>query len=258
MQRVLTSAVLIPFILWTVLLAPAWVFSLVVALVAAICYREFSGIARSAGFGEIPLLGYVAGLAILFAPFQYAILIATLAILLALTVSLRSANLSAAFPQAAMLAVGILYIFGAWKTAIPLHALNPWWLVFGLALNWIGDTGAFYVGRRFGAHKLAPHVSPAKSWEGAAASVFVSVIFGALFLPRLIPGVGVPRAAVLSVVVNIVGQFGDLAESALKRGAGVKDSGALLPGHGGLLDRVDSSLFALPVLYAVLLITRVA
>ncbi len=258
MQRVLTSAVLIPFILWTVLLAPPWVFRVVIALVAAICYREFCGIARAAGFGEIPLLGYAAGLAILFAPFQYAILIATLAVLLALTVSLQSDDLSSAFPRAAMLAIGILYIFGAWKTAIPLHALNPWWLVFALALNWIGDSGAFYVGRRFGRHKLAPRISPAKSWEGAGASVFVSVIFGALFLPRLIPGVGIPQAAGLSVVVNVVGQFGDLAESALKRGAGVKDSGTLLPGHGGLLDRVDSSLFALPVLYAALLITHVA
>lgn len=258
MRRVLTSAVLIPFILWTVLLAPAWVFSLVVALVATICFREFCGIARSAGFGEVPVLGYAAGLAILFAPVQYAMLIATLAILAALAISLRSTDLQVALPRAAMLAVGIIYIFGAWKTAIPLHALNPWWLVFGLALNWIGDTGAFYVGRRFGKHKLAPRVSPAKSWEGAAASVFVSAIFGVLFLPKLVPGVGIMQAAGLAIVVNIVGQVGDLAESALKRGAGVKDSGTLLPGHGGLLDRVDSSMFALPVLYAVLLITRVA
>ena len=256
MQRVLTSAVLIPFILWTVLLAPAWVFSVVVALVAAVCYREFTDIARAAGFDEVPILGYAAGLALLFAPFQYAIPIATPAILLALAFSLRSENLSTAIPQVGMLAAGILYIFGAWKTAIPLHALNPWWLVFGLALNWIGDTGAFYVGRRFGTHKMAPRVSPAKSWEGAAASVFVSVLLGAVFLPKLIAGVGILQAAGLSVIVNIAGQIGDLAESALKRGAGVKDSGTLLPGHGGLLDRVDSSMFALPVLYGVLLIAR--
>ncbi len=258
MQRVLTSAVLIPFILWTVLLAPAWVFSLVVALVAAVCYREFCEIARSAGFGEIPALGYVAGLSILFAPFQHALLIATLAVLLALTLSLRSANLQTAFPQVAMLAIGLLYVFGAWKTAIPLHALSPWWLVFGLALNWIGDTGAYYVGRRFGTHKLAPRVSPAKSWEGAAASVFVSVVFGSLFLSTLLPAVPMLQAIGLSVAVNIVGQIGDLAESALKRGAGVKDSGTLLPGHGGLLDRVDSSMFALPVLYGLLLMMRIA
>lgn len=256
MQRVLTSAVLIPFIVWTVLLAPSWVFSLVIAVVAVVCYREFTGIARAAGFGEVPIVGYAAGLALLFAPFEYGILIATLATLFALAFSLRSENLAAAIPQVGMLAAGILYIFGAWKTAIPLHALNPWWLVYGLALNWIGDTGAFYVGRRFGTHKLAPRVSPAKSWEGAAASVFVSVVFGAVLVPKLAPSVGTLQAAGLSVVVNIGGQIGDLAESALKRGAGVKDSGTLLPGHGGLLDRVDSSLFALPVLYGVLLISR--
>ncbi|MDQ6707046.1 MAG: phosphatidate cytidylyltransferase [Acidobacteriota bacterium] len=258
MRRLLTAAVLIPFILWTVLKAPVWVFIAVVVVVAEICYSEFSGIARAAGFGKLLWIGYLTGLAMLLTPPGHALLVAVLIALLALTISLRSPNLATAFPQAAILILGQLYIFGAWRTAIPLRAMSPYWLVFGLALNWIGDSGAFYVGRKIGRHKLAPRVSPGKSWEGAAASVAVSVIFGVLFLPRVVPGVSIAEAALLAAAVNIAGQLGDLAESALKRGAGVKDSGTLLPGHGGLLDRVDSSIFALPVLYGILRLLRLA
>ncbi|MGI8989743.1 MAG: phosphatidate cytidylyltransferase [Bryobacteraceae bacterium] len=258
MRRLLTAAVLIPFILWTVLKSPAWFFFIVVFVVAEICYREFSGIARAAGFATLPRIGYLTGLAILWTPAGNALIVAVLIALLGLTLSLRSPNLATAFPQAAILALGQLYIFGAWRMAIPLRALNPYWLVFGLALNWIGDSGAFYVGRKFGKHKLAPRVSPGKSWEGAAASVVVSAIFGVLFLPRVVPGVSIGEAVSLAIAVNIAGQFGDLAESAFKRGAGVKDSGTLLPGHGGLLDRVDGSLFALPVLYGILRLLRVS
>jgi phosphatidate cytidylyltransferase len=137
-----------------------------------------------------------------------------------------------------------------------LHAMNPYWLVFGLAVNWIGDTGAYYFGRNFGKHKLAPIVSPGKSWEGAAASVVAAMLFGIFFLARFVH-VDLLPAGAIAIAANIAGQVGDLAESAIKRGAGVKDSGTLLPGHGGMLDRVDSSLFSLPVLYALLYITSI-
>ncbi|MBV9441330.1 MAG: phosphatidate cytidylyltransferase, partial [Acidobacteriaceae bacterium] len=103
---------------------------------------------------------------------------------------------------------------------------------------------------RFGKHRLAPVVSPKKSWEGAAASVAASVLFGFLYLKTLVPVIAFWHIAVLAILGNVAGQFGDLTESAFKRGANVKDSGNLLPGHGGMLDRVDSSLFALPTVYA--------
>ena len=121
-------------------------------------------------------------------------------------------------------------------------------------LNWVGDIGAYYVGRTFGKHKLAPRVSPKKSWEGSVASVVTSGLVGTLYLQRFVPGVPLRHAIALTVAANIAGQFGDLAESAMKRGADVKDSGAILPGHGGFLDRVDSTLFALPVIYAYLML----
>jgi phosphatidate cytidylyltransferase len=93
-------------------------------------------------------------------------------------------------------------------------------------------------------------VSPKKSWEGSIASAVIGVIFGLIYLPLAIPGTAYWIAAVFALIANAAGQVGDLAESAIKRGAGVKDSGTLLPGHGGLLDRVDSTMFTLPVLWA--------
>ena len=148
--------------------------------------------------------------------------------------------------------MGLLYVYGAWNTAFLLRDISPYWLAFALGVNWIGDTGAYYTGRAIGKRKLAAQVSPGKTWEGSAGSLLASVVFGALFLPYFIPTTSIPWAIAISIAANIAGQFGDLAESAIKRGAGVKDSGAILPGHGGLLDRVDSQLFSLPVVYSFL------
>jgi phosphatidate cytidylyltransferase len=132
---------------------------------------------------------------------------------------------------------------------VELRAISPYWTFFALSLNWAGDIAALYVGRSIGRHKLAPEVSPAKSWEGSIGSTVASVIYGALYFPRLLPSVPLAEALGLTVIANVAGQLGDLCESAIKRGAGVKDSGNLLPGHGGWLDRVDSTLFTLPVVY---------
>ena len=111
----------------------------------------------------------------------------------------------------------------------------------------VNDSAAFYVGRRFGRRKLSPHVSPNKSWEGSAAGVAGAVAATAVW-SRLVLETWEPRLVLLGVLVAVAGQCGDLVESMLKRGAGVKDSGTLLPGHGGVLDRVDAFLFAAPVL----------
>ena len=164
-----------------------------------------------------------------------------------LTVALRLDALSRVLPSAGAAMLGIVYVFGAWRSAIDLHAISPYWLLFALAINWVGDIAAYYTGRALGRHKLAPRVSPAKSWEGATGSIAATVIFGLLYRGQL--GIGIAEIVLLSVLGNVAGQLGDLAESAMKRGAGVKDSGTLLPGHGGWLDRLDSSLFSMPVIY---------
>lgn len=251
MKRVVTSAILIPLITWVVLFSPTYVFAGTVCIFAALCWMEFAGIAIHYGARFTPLAGWIPGFAFLLIRREETLLLMAI-VLCALAVSLRVDNLRDAIPSSALYILGILYTFGAWRSAIALHESSQYWLLFALTINWVGDTAAFYVGRAIGKHKLAPAVSPGKSWEGAAASAVAAGIYGVLFLRWALPEVPVTTAALLAVAGNAAGQFGDLAESALKRGAGVKDSGTTLPGHGGWLDRLDSSLFSMPVVHILL------
>jgi phosphatidate cytidylyltransferase len=255
MKRVVTALLLVPVCVYSALFAPWWLFFAAVAIVALLCMREYAGITES-----FAPLGYAAGILILLAPAHEVAPIMVLATLAAMCLPLAAEELGKGFARASALVLGIVYIFGSWKTAILLHDSasqraafgiggGHHLLMFGLMVNWLGDTGAYYVGKNFGRHKLARAVSPSKSWEGAAASAVTGVVFGAVYLPLAIKGTSPFLAGALALAANIAGQVGDLAESAIKRGAGVKDSGSLLPGHGGMLDRVDSSMFALPVLY---------
>jgi phosphatidate cytidylyltransferase len=254
MKRILTAAALIPIIVYVVLWANFWLFLAVLVTAAFLSYREYNIIAGTYGFGSPGPIGYGAGLLLLVSEGE-AWLVITGLTLLALAVATRADDLAKALPRAALLGIGLVYVFGCWKCALPLREINPHWLMYALLLNWSGDMGAYYVGRAFGRHKMAPRVSPKKSWEGAAASVAISTLIAGTYLVRFVPGVSWPAAVVLTAVANAAGQIGDLAESTMKRGAGVKDSGGILPGHGGFLDRVDSTLFALPVVYTYLRLT---
>ena len=132
-----------------------------------------------------------------------------------------------------------------------LRAFSPRTVLMLLLLVWVCDSCAYYFGRSFGRHKLAPVVSPKKTWEGSVAGLVGAAVFGAAagtwwFLPELGPA----RGALAAACASTAGQLGDLVESLWKRGAGVKDSGTFLPGHGGFFDRIDSLLFAGPVMAA--------
>jgi phosphatidate cytidylyltransferase len=162
---------------------------------------------------------------------------------------MRDRDLAKALPRSALLVAGVIYIFGAWKCAVGLRAAGAHWLMYALLVSWVGDIGAYYVGRRFGKHRLAERVSPKKSWEGAAASVVTAIVAAGAYLVYFVPDVSIVEAILLTAAANAAGQLGDLCESAMKRGAGVKDSGAILPGHGGFLDRVDSTLFVMPLVF---------
>ena len=251
MKRVLTALGLIPVAAWVVLAADGWIFLAVLVIAACLSFCEYNSIAEGYGFGAPGVVGYGAGLLFLvWWDVPWPVLVAVTLIAMAMT--MREDDLAHALPRAALLVVGVIYVFGCWKCARPLRAINPHWLMYGLMLNWVGDIGAYYIGRPFGKHKLAPRVSPKKSWEGSVASVFTSILLGTLYLWHFIPSFPLGYAIALTAAANGAGQLGDLAESAMKRGAHVKDSGALLPGHGGFLDRVDSTLFALPVIYCFL------
>ena len=155
--------------------------------------------------------------------------------------------------ERAVVGLGLL-AFGLPYFALPIMALtllrwaSPWLLLMMLAVVWLGDSFAYYLGTRWGRHKLAPVVSPHKSWEGAVAGLAGSMLAAVAFhlwRPEAFPLVLVPLAAVTAVAA----QVGDLVESLVKRAASVKDSGTLLPGHGGVYDRIDALLFAAPVWY---------
>lgn len=244
MKRVVTSVFLGAFALWSIFLAPPYVFIAVVVLMACLCYHEYAGITLASGVEGAVNLGFAAGLIAMYRLDTLPLLAIGL-----MTFALGSRDLSKALGFAAATILGVIYIFLAWRCAIDLRAISPGWLFYALSINWAGDVAAYYAGRRFGRHKLAPRVSPGKSWEGAIASVIACTGYGLLLGHQLNLGISIPMMALLTVVANIAGQVGDLVESALKRGAGMKDSGTLLPGHGGFLDRLDSSLFTLPVVY---------
>lgn len=248
MKRLLTAIVLVPIVLYVALWGHALLFIGVTTLIAAFCFLEYS---RLAAAQQIPVAlwpGLVAGIAVVTLPSLDPVVI-LVAVCLGMGLALKSRDLSSVLPQAASLALGIIYCFVPWRCAVAIRGIAPHWLIFALAINWIGDAAAFYVGSRFGRHKLAPQISPGKSWEGTTASVVSSVFFGVGFRWLVAPETAIWEIVLVAVVANIAGQVGDLCESALKRGAGLKDSGTLLPGHGGWLDRVDSSLFSLPVVY---------
>lgn len=255
MKRLATAAVLIPVITYLLIGAPYWAFAAVLAAVAALCYIEFEGIVAAHGIARTGLPGFIAGFLVLFARTDGFAVICGIA-LVALTLALRSTDLRSELTRSAAFVLGIAYIFGAWRCADQLHALNPEWLFYSISLNWVGDSAALFAGRSFGRNKLAPAISPGKTWEGSIASVLGTVIFGVILSRFVLGAEPVWLVIGVGVLANIAGQIGDLCESALKRGAGMKDSGTMLPGHGGWLDRVDSTLFAVPVAYGLLQLAR--
>jgi phosphatidate cytidylyltransferase len=165
----------------------------------------------------------------------------------ALAISAR-APLEQGATSMGLLAFGIPYFALPAASLYRLQVFDPWVLVLLLAIVWMGDSGAYYIGKAWGRHKLAPRVSPNKTWEGAIASIASGLLAAAVWSYWRLGAVD-GRILLLAGLVSIAGQIGDLVESLLKRGAGVKDSGAILPGHGGMLDRMDALLFAAPVMW---------
>ncbi len=269
MTRVLTAAVLIPFVLFLVFWDSLPALTVVTALVSGLAAWEFLGLAEANGAPGTPRVAVLAGTALLFAcallrPEYTAPALGALAFLMLAICAFRLP-----FPQvlpAAAAAVFALLYTGWSLTTLPLieaQGNGPSLLLFLFLSVWSGDVAAYYVGRNFGRHKLT-RLSPNKTWEGSVASVAGTVlvtaalVYAAAQLNRggfdwlSYPG-PVARTLLLSVLLNVAAQLGDLLESALKRGAGVKDSGTLLPGHGGVLDRIDALLLAAPVLWYALL-----
>jgi len=288
LKRIATAVVLIPIVLALVLRAPVPVLATVACGVALLTIQEFLNLTESygvqpmgwathlfaalffvvlaiSGQGETALLSVgrfliVLGFTAAIVPFIF------------LTRAMRGEDLRAGYPAAAASVFAFTYI------ALPLGMLvqlrqqwaGAFYLLYLLLVVWAGDIFAYFVGKSIGRHLMAPRISPKKTWEGAAASVVASVAVGwtlfhyALPISSFLLRVGLIQRrdglfglekpamgpiVVLTIVLNVAAQLGDLVESLIKRGAGVKDSGSILPGHGGMLDRIDALLFAAPVLW---------
>jgi phosphatidate cytidylyltransferase len=274
MKRVITAVVLIPIVFVLVFLPPHWqaLFVAATAVVAALAGWEYLGLAKALG-ADPPRIPVVLAILALFAasyewPDQVAPALGILSLLLLLWCTFAS-PIHRVLPDASSSVFGLLYT-GFTLISVPAlrqQSNGPSLLVFLFCAVWAGDTTALYIGRTWGRHKLAPSISPNKSWEGAIASVVGSVAVAGGLL-ALADALGTHFNTVvlsfsedpvwywllLAAFLNIVAQVGDLAESALKRSAGVKDSGTILPGHGGVLDRIDALLLAAPALWYVQLI----
>ena len=265
MKRIVTAAVLIPLVLLLILKGHFWLLTLAAAVVALAAAWEFIGLADAGGV-KMPRILVLISIAALFGcAFRNADLIGpglcALGLILFLVCVFRS-PLERVLRDAASSLFCLVYI-GFTLCTLPLIGAQeggPSLLLLLLLVVWSGDTAAFYVGKSIGRRKLAPRLSPNKTWEGTIASVAGSLVITVLLiqLAKYLTGRGIDLLAYpgsvwnwlfLAVILNIAGQLGDLAESALKRGAGVKDSGTLLPGHGGVLDRIDALLLAAPVLW---------
>jgi phosphatidate cytidylyltransferase len=153
-------------------------------------------------------------------------------------------------PSAGISSSGLILVAFPLSYAVRLHGAGtqgPALLLFAMVIIWVGDSVAYFVGRSVGKHPLAPHLSPKKTWEGTVASFLGSLLVTLIFSRFL--AVPLPHLLAMAALGNVAGQIGDLLESAYKRSAGIKDSGSILPGHGGLLDRIDALILAFPVVW---------
>jgi phosphatidate cytidylyltransferase len=288
LKRIATAIVLIPIVLLLVLRAPVPVVAVVSAIVALMTVQEFLKLTESYGVQPLRWPTYIfVGLFFLqlavstsgatpqLSAVQFVIIAAfacAISPFLFLALAMRRQQLSTGYPAAAASAFAFAYI------ALPMGMLvqlrqqwaGAFWILYLLLVVWAGDIFAYFVGRSLGRHLMAPRISPKKTWEGATASLAASLLVGILLFNHALQissfflrlgliqrrdgmfGLEKPEIwpiILLTVALNIAAQIGDLVESLIKRGADVKDSGTILPGHGGMLDRIDALLFAAPVLW---------
>lgn len=258
-QRELTAAVLIPAVLAILVLAPLWAWTLLVALGASLALAEFFRLLKSAGWVVPETAGFAVFLAIVAAAY-FRSLPGIVGAAAAALLLLPTLVMFAAPPVGVLLASSSASVFATLYVAlgaaamVALRALGWRPVIFVLAVVWASDSAAYYVGRRFGRRKLAPVVSPKKTWEGLWGQLGAGLAVGLLSRVLLFPEGSLPGLALLGLSAAGLAVVGDLLESTFKRSCDVKDSGGLLPGHGGFLDRLDSLLYVSPLILGVALL----
>ena len=254
--RLATAAVAIPTLLALIFLAPPWGWGLVVVTVAMLGLVEYLWMAFPERGKRV--LGLLLGAAVIgaavSAPVPGQLVSAALSLLVAAgliyVVVLRD-DFERGLADLGLLAVGVLYTglllpHFYWLRNLPD---GPQWVTFVIVIGMAGDSGGYFVGHALGRHKLIPRVSPGKTVEGALGITFFSLVGGAASKLILLPGRSWGEILALSAVLAVIGQLGDLGESVMKRTFGAKESGWIFPGHGGVLDRIDSLLFPVTLVY---------
>ena len=266
MKRILTAAVVLPVLLFSIWTETPYFFVALAAVATILALGEFYNLAAKVGCSTQPALGFVAAILVIacFMLDTAEWIVAVLAVLsmsslvLALT---RPDQMNKSLVTVALTVAGVVYVavlagclvgvrmIPDSLTQLPTPRLSSKLLMMFFAMVIFADTGAYYTGRLLGRHKLAPKISPGKTVEGAVGGLIAALAAGPLSRLLFFHEIPIVHAIVLGGLIGVMGPLGDLSESMLKRGAGVKDSGMLLPGHGGMLDRVDSILFCAPLLY---------
>ena len=264
MKRILTAVIVLPFLIASILIPWLWWLFVVLAAAAMVLgLFEFYVLAKKLKLKPDAVVGYIAGAALFTISLkhdpvgnalltQVIVIVLTAATLIAAT--LRGAPFDKLLPSAGATILSVLYIplLGSYLVATRVgfdqiqsaHLLSFFFLVL-----MGGDAGAYYIGRAFGKRKLAPSISPGKTWEGGVGGLVAALAMATLAHFWFFREAPLKYLLPLAAVMTVVGVLGDLAESALKRGAGAKDAANILPGHGGILDRLDSLLFNAPLIY---------
>jgi phosphatidate cytidylyltransferase len=253
-QRLLTSIIGIPILVLAVVFGNPW-FAIAISIIAVLSGYEFYRITRELSFKPIIYFGLFIILLLVLSPFYHAPVtqpfIIGITIIISLIWLILRRNHATSFSDWAWTIAGIMYIGWMLSYWTALSTLNNSvsWIIWAIAMVMVCDAAAFFTGRALGKHPLAPLISPKKTWEGAGGGILGSILASIAF--GIICSLPVPfwHLIVAAIVVSIVSQFGDLAESLLKRTAHVKDSGKLLPGHGGMLDRIDSYILIGAIAY---------
>jgi len=255
-KRIITALIGLPLLIAVVWFGEPW-FTILVAIWGLLAASEFYRMVSTAKVLPLTYFGLIWALLFILGPHvDYDLttpLLLTSAVILPLIWLLLRRQKEGAFMNWAWTIGGILYIGWLLSHLVALRGLDDGrnWVFLALLATFASDTAAFFVGRAIGKHHLAPRISPGKTWEGAIAGVLAAIIISLLFtLPTSLQlPLNYWQAVLLGLLVSVFGQLGDLVESLLKRNTGVKESGKLIPGHGGILDRTDSVVFAGIVVY---------
>jgi phosphatidate cytidylyltransferase len=264
MNRILTAVVVLPFLIASILISWLWwLFVLLAAASMILALWEFYVLAKKLQLKPEPTLGFVAGAALLTVamqnePWLHLLLVQFVIIVLVastlISATLRGAPFDKMIASSGATILGVLYValLGSHLVTVRTgfnQTLSAHLLSFFFLVLMGSDAGAYYIGRAFGKHKLAPSISPGKTWEGAIGGVVAALAMATLAHFWFFRELPLKWTLPLALAMAFVGMLGDLVESALKRSAATKDAASILPGHGGLLDRLDSLLFNAPLIY---------